>query len=617
MCGIVGIVCKEGRIEGKPIEAMVQALRIRGPDGSSVHLIDEGRVAIGHTRLAVIDLSDTGRQPMCNEDGSVWITFNGEIYNYRLLRGELAKEGHIFRSTSDTEVIIHAYEEWGPACVRRLRGIFAFGIWDSRSRELFLARDHVGVKPLYYWNSGKYFAFASQPKAFMDAPGFTPEVDLEAFSLYLSFGNVPADCSIYRGVRKLLPGHHALFRRNSLDTHRYWSLQYSPRILHKEEAQAAVAEKVRECVQVQSVSDVPVGTLLSGGIDSTIITALLSDKPVRALDTFTLGFEEGQSDERSFARLVADAYDTRHHEEVLTLRGVLSRLSAVIEAFDEPFHLDGLFPMYEVAHLVQGNGHKVVLGGDGGDELFAGYRWYDDFHRQMKQVRRLRHRLKLAWTGGVDDPLAVFFRYNGHLDEEQKQNFAGPAVCSAVQGGDPLWPLRLHWRADLPPVLAAQFLDFNCFLVDHCLYKVDRAAMACGVEVRVPFLDPELIELVFSIDHEIIFAGEDRKALLKDSLSDCLPRTMDLGRKKGFSSPLDTWLVRGLGEIGRSLTCDGSLCARGLLDADQLKNNFTQAPTGVQILLLAAELWSRRWLDNEPFDAKQLNRALASIPAGG
>jgi asparagine synthase (glutamine-hydrolysing) len=606
MCGIVGMWNKAGAVDTVMFDQMVDSLSNRGPDGRGTMFLEKGRVALGHRRLSIIDLSDAGSQPMANETGTLWLTFNGEIYNFLSLRRELEHRGYRFRSHTDSEVIIHAYDEWGTDCVHRFRGIFAFAIYDCRRRELFLARDHVGVKPLYYAYSQEAFIFASLPKAILRADGFRAEIDPEAFALYLAFGNVPADKSIFQGIKKLLPGHRLIVRDWRVEIASYWTVRYSPSITNREEAEEVVAEKVRDCVVAQAISDVPIGTLLSGGVDSTILTGILASTSGHAgLGTFTVGFEEEESDERGFARLIADFYRTNHHDDLLSYETAVALLPEIVEAFDEPFHLNGLFPMYAVSRLVQKNQRKVVLGGDGGDELFAGYRWYDTFNASLKGqqcgVAGLGGWLRMLfrYPPAQQDPVSVFFRYNGFLNNVDQRVWAGRALEPVSANLDVLWPLRRHWHPEYSPVLAAQWLDFHCFLVDHCLCKVDRASMACGVEARVPLLDPELVTLMFSIDHRITLFEGERKALFKRALRDFLPAGMDTQRKKGFSSPINTWLQQGLAESSEPFLLDGSLCAKGYLNPDTIESAYPNAGAGMQLLLLGAELWARRWLEGD------------------
>jgi len=602
MCGIAGIWASSRLIDPKNFDKMIDSLARRGPDGRGVKVLDEGRLYLGHRRLSIIDLSDAGSQPMTNEDGSVWLTFNGEIYNYVGLREKLINYGHEFRSKTDSETIIHAYEEWGYDCVKHLRGIFAFAIYDTRQRSLFLARDHVGVKPLYYHQGTDGFIFASQPRAILEADGFIRKIDPQAFSLYLAYGNIPAASCVYDGINKLLPGHWLVLKDGHVTVRQYWHLQYKPVLFDFDEAVRDVRTKVEDAVHAQSVSDVPVGTLLSGGVDSTIVTALEA-RNKKNVSTFTIGFDEEESDERHYARFTANALGTRHHEQILTYSDAIQLLPEIIEAYDEPFHLNGLFPFYALSSLVQSSGIKVVLGGDGADELFAGYLWYERFQEAMesKSSQQFPHgllsRLGLIKSTGPR-PIEEFFRYNGFLDESTQQALLGKSwqrkYCNDIYG-----TLSSHWEPEQPPVLAAQLLDFNCFLVDHCLTKVDRASMACGVEVRVPFLDIELVELVFSIDHNLVYQNRERKVLLKNALRGALPTGMDSNRKKGFSSPLGLWLQNGLAIAGKDLLLNGSLCASGIFETDKLQTQYPKMNPGAQMLLIGAELWYRCWFEND------------------
>jgi asparagine synthase (glutamine-hydrolysing) len=606
MCGILGYLNHKGAVNRDTFDRMLSTLSQRGPDGQGTIFLEHERIALGHRRLSIIDLSDTGNQPMTNEDGSIWLTFNGEIYNYKDLRQRLEQKGHILHSNSDSETLIHAYEEWGEACVHYLQGIFAFGLFDGRNKILFLARDHFGVKPLYYFSNEDRFIFASQPKAILAADGFRTEIDRTAFSLYLGYGNVPAEFSIYKGVKKLLPGHLLILKDGKQTLKKYWALEYKPVINDLSTAEEVVREKVRKSVLSQTISDVPVGTLLSGGIDSTIVTSLLAAQSGAKLSSFSVGFREEVSDERQYARLAADTFQTAHHEYLLTYEEACRSIPGIVEAYDEPFHLNGLFPYYALSKLVKSHNIKVVLGGDGADEIFAGYLWYEQF----VQDPRLQTRHSGVFgsissffsDGNLEriDSARIYFGYNGFLTSTEQENVLGQEFDSVDVDHSGLYQvLGKHWRPDLPSVLSAQLLDVNCFLADHCLPKVDRASMACGVEVRVPFLDVELAETVFSINHELVFQGQERKALLKRAMQSSFPAAMDTSRKKGFSSPMGHWLENGMASSGYSLVLNGGLCQSGLLNTTYLRDNFHFMDVGKQLLLISAELWFQRWMNNE------------------
>ena len=602
MCGILGQVSWNKPIVIDVFERMLLTLKQRGPDGAGIQNLDNSYAMLGHTRLSIIDLSNAGKQPMSNEDGSVWLTFNGEIYNFRALRDELEKKGHIFKSNTDSESILHAYEEWGVACVNRLRGIFAFGIYDCRNRSLFMARDPIGVKPLFYHTCTDGFIFASQPRAILEASNFKKSVDHKALSFYLAYGNVPAEHCIYSSIKKLKPGHWLLLQDGQITVRQYWTLNYKPVIKDFKEARNVIRNKIEDCIKAQSVSDVSIGTLLSGGVDSTIITSLLASQGGSEFPTFTVGFNEQESDERQFARLVAEAFNTRHRERLLTYPIACSLIQEIVEAYDEPFHFNGLFPYYALSQLVQSEKIKVVLGGDGADELFAGYLWYEHFLKEWNcpdDKNWLSEALLFLSKSSKKIPKAVevFFRYNGYLNPTVQKKLAG-FLIKDIDFTDIYQPLAQHWNADYSPVLAAQMMDFNCFLVDHCLTKVDRASMACGVEVRVPFLDVELVDLIFSIDHELIFHANHRKTLLKQAMAHALPTQLDIRRKKGFSSPVNFWLEQGLASAGEPLLINGGLCSYGYLNPKAIRMYYSRLRPSDQLLLISVELWFLRWIEN-------------------
>ena len=609
MCGIVGVWRETADFDVNIFNSMVDTLASRGPDGRGVKILANGRVYLGHRRLSIIDLSNAGSQPMCNEDGSVWLTYNGELYNFKTLRDSLQNKGHQFKSLSDSEVIVHAYEEWGENCLTYFRGIFSFALWDDNKNTFFLARDPMGVKPLYYYSDDKQFIFASEPRAIIQADGFVKKIDQHSFSLYLAYGNVPGEHCIYEGIKKLLPAHFLKLENNKVIIKQYWQLNYDPIINDSFEAERELRIKIEECVKLQSVSDVPVGTLLSGGIDSTIITAILGDSKKNDISTFTVGFEEKESDESVYARTVANALASRHHEQILNYSKACLLIPDIISAFDEPFHLNGLFPFMALSRFVQSNKYKVMLGGDGADELFAGYLWYEQFLKKQTVVsnRSALNYLQNVFKktlGRTQCPTENFFPYNGYFNPRLQQKLLGGGAKD-INFSNIYHVLNQHWREDLPVVLAAQLLDFNCFMQDHCLVKVDRASMASGVEVRVPFLDAELVELVFSINHNIIFEADQRKSLLKRAMKNAFPVNMDTMRKKGFSSPLKHWLQMGLTKAGNDLIIRGRLCESGLLDADFLNHHYQNMTSANQLLLISVELWFRQWIDNDPLSIEQ------------
>lgn len=611
MCGILGIVQSGQRLQSDVFDRMLDTLAHRGPDGRGVRALGGGAVLLGHRRLAIIDLSPDGAQPIGNEDGTVWLTYNGEIYNYLDLRETLIRRGHRFRSRTDSEVIVHAYEEWGADCVSRLRGIFAFGIWDERDMTLFLARDPLGVKPLYYARYAGRLTFASQPKAILADPDFRREIDPHGLRDFLAFGYVPHARSAFAGMSKLPAGHTATLKGDALALHRYWELDCRPDLGDPREALQRLRVGLGDAVRSQLISDVPVGCFLSGGIDSSLLVALAQPQ-LPSLRSFTVGFKEADSDERNFARIVAVHFGTQHHESVAQERDFGTRLCELQEFFDEPFDPNGPLPFMEVARLARQHDTVVALGGDGADEMFAGYLRYDDFDRPAwippgrpaDIWRMLRRRGLLGPRRSASDDVARYFRYEGCLDAGGLNTLLDARFLEQLDDDAEAAMLPFH-RPDLPAVAAAQYMDMHLYLVDHILCKVDRASMAHGVEARVPFLDPELVRLAFRIPLALHYRHGERKALLKQVAAQFLPAEVVTPRKKGFSSPMGTWLGAHTDTWVRSWLEDGMLVQLGLLRPDwpqrlaALQTEQGEVGLRARWLLLTAELWARRWIAGE------------------
>jgi asparagine synthase (glutamine-hydrolysing) len=599
MCGILGQVNKNLPITKNVFSVMLNQLESRGPDGFGIEILNNGKVALGHRRLSIIDLTENAKQPLCNESGTVWLTFNGEIYNYKALKQELQQLGHHFKTQSDSEVIIHGFESWGHEVVHKLRGIFVFGIYDTTKQELFLARDHAGVKPLYYLHTNDTLIFASEPKAILKSDQYKKAIDTDSFQLYLKYGNVPSDYCIYKGIKKLKPAHWLVYNSfNEIRINRYWQLNYKPTIFNIKDAEEQLYSKVIEAIGIQTASDVPLGSLLSGGVDSTIVTGVLSESLNYQLSTFSIGFDDDASDESEFAELVAKHYNTKHHAQQMNVNFALEGINQLTQIFDEPFHYNGLIPYVFLSKNVAEHHYKVVMGGDGADELFAGYNWYNQFN--LWQINQPKPSLFNRLMGNTysdffkQQSIHQYSKYNGHLPESQIElltyNYNNQLDDSII---------AQYFNPDLPPVLAAQLVDFNCFMPDHCLTKVDKTSMSQGVEVRVPFLDIELIELAFSIDHQLIYNKGERKSLLKKSLNKFLPKDLDSKRKKGFSSPLNRWLSEGIKEKGYNLLNNGYLFSNKLINSDETLTNYDKLSSSNQLLLIGLEMWGRSWMEED------------------
>ena len=627
MCGLVAWASATRALPEDALDRMTDALAARGPDGRGTWRSEAGRVALGHRRLAIVDRSAAGAQPMSDADGRVHLVCNGEIYNHPALRTELEALGHRYRSDSDSETVLHAWKAWGEDCVHRFRGMFAFALWDARESRLFAARDHVGIKPLYLAHRGDGLALASQPKAFRALPGFVPALDRHAFADYLAYGIVPDERAAFDGVEKLPPGHRLTWQDGRVAIERYWRVRHAPRIVDPRVARERLDAALAEAVGLQLMSDVPLASFLSGGIDSSLVTALAGEARGAAMDSLTVGFDEAASDERAHADVAARHVGTRAHVAVLRREEAPALIDDLVEAFDEPFGMGAALPMLRIARLARDEGFTVVLSGDGADELFAGYHHHDALARRYRRRGRASAErvanAPLAWlTRAALGPFHPLEHYRPHeamlapalrhallaempdtgvgTRREDDDDTAGNAARRGRPDRCPRWRERRHFPTDLGAVDAARVYDLNTYLPDEILVKVDRATMAYGVEARVPFLDQRLVELAFAIDGALHHANGERKALLKRVAARVLPASILTTRKKGFSIPLDAWLEADGGAWRREMAdaiVDGRLVAAGALRADTLRATLERASPGVTFQLYLAERWARRWLD--------------------
>ena len=607
MCGIVGQINTRGPVDSSLFEKMLETLAHRGPNGTGVEVLSGGAVALGHRRLAIIDLSDAAAQPMSNEDGTVWLVANGEIYNFRDLRHELVAAGHTFHSHCDSEVIVHAYEEWGDPFVRRLRGIFSLALWDENRQRLFLARDRLGVKPLYYWNHLSGFVFASQPRAILADPCFTRTIDMEALRAFLACRYVPGSMAIYGGMAKLPPAHTLIWERSTIRINRYWTLEYRPEVTDSGDAADLIRERIEEAVRLELVSDVEVGVYLSGGVDSSTLCSIATSSLGNPMSTVTMGFDVPEYDERPFARRAAALMGAVNHEAELSLGAAIRLIPSYINLYDEPFFDHSGLPTLAVSKLAQGHGLKVLLSGEGGDELFAGYMWYEHIAKSLEvsKLTKLKNRLRRPFRKQQTlDPLMQYFDINGILDAQTQST-----LLKSTESFDNLAVFRKEFSPELPLVTALQLLDIKLFLADDLLVKLDHASMACGIEARVPLLDYRLVEAAFSIDVGIVFDRGERKALMKRAVRGLVPDELLTPRKKGFSVPLKTWMESGLHDIATCLVDGGVLVDRGIFDGEGVRGLLARRQPKSTWIMLVTELWARRWLElenleqiSQPFD---------------
>jgi asparagine synthase (glutamine-hydrolysing) len=619
MCGICGLVAGDGeRVPDLDVVARMSGRLVhRGPDDDG--LFHEGPVALAARRLAIIDLAH-GHQPIANEDGSAVVVQNGEIYNYRELKRELEGRGHRFATDCDTEVLVHAYEEWGEPFVERLRGMFALALWDKRRRRLLLARDRFGIKPLYYAAAGGGVSFASELKSLLEQPGFSREIDPRAVSAYLAFNSIPAPLTIFKSARKLPPGHLLRWEGGELELRRYARPGPLPAAELRRESADELAAELREVlddsVRAHLVADVPVGVLLSGGVDSGGLAALASRHTDEPLRTFSIGFEEAGFDELSRARLVAERYGTNHHELVLRPDAV-ELLPKLVEAFDEPFGDSSALPTYLVSELAVSE-VKVALSGEGGDELFGGYYTYvaDLLARRVGRLAALARPLAEALPSRTDRvgfdykakrfaraaALPALERHHGWKEifsPQARAELAGPAAAA----WDPLDLYRARYAetAGAEPLARMQDVDLGIYLVDDLLVKTDRLSMAHSLELRVPFLDPKVAEFAFSLPTGLKVRGLAKKRLLRRALAPLLPREIVQGRKQGFSIPIAAWLRGPLEPFAREVLAPSALARQGLLDPAAVTPVLDRHISGQEDLsrqiwgLMALTLWFDRY----------------------
>ena len=563
MCGIVGKVYRDPSrpVVDEEILAMRDAIANRGPDAGGLYL--DRNVGLGHRRLSIIDLEGSA-QPLSNEDGTIWIVFNGEIYNFMELRNELLARGHQFRTSGDTEVIVHAYEEFGEECVSRLRGMFAFAIWSAREQTLFIARDRVGVKPLFFALDAEAFLFGSELKALLadEYVWANRQIDLDSIHSYLSFLAVPDPVSIYRGIQKLPAGHTLTWRRGQLAIRRYWDVTFrdDEQGVSEEAWTEQMIDALREAVRIRLVSDVPLGAFLSGGIDSSSVVAMMAGLMNRPVKTFSIGFSERAYNEASDAKRVAAHLETDHTELILSPTVARTVIPELLEYFDEPFADSSAVPTYYVSKLAREQ-VTVALSGDGGDELFGGYPW-----RQCQpQYQRVAGRLPQPMRAGIrrlstfipdgvrgknflsriDIP---FERYSldsrAIFDERDRRGLYSSLFAKAIAGSDPYKHLLPHLDGGANRSWESRMMEYDLktYLPNDIMTKVDRMSMRVSLEAREPLLDHHLIELAARIPASFKIRNGVGKYILKRAVAPYLPSEVLEKRKKGFSIPLNTWL---------------------------------------------------------------------------
>jgi asparagine synthase (glutamine-hydrolysing) len=625
VCGIVGFVLArpDGRPEQTVLKRMADRIAHRGPDDEG--FVIRGPAALGIRRLKIIDL-ETGRQPMTGEDGTIWIVFNGEIYNYRELTTRLAAAGHTFRTRSDTEAIVHAWEARGPDALDDLEGMFGLAVWNDATQTLVLARDRLGIKPLYYAvlpDGG--LVFASELKAMLEHPGVSRELDVEALSAYLAHEWVPAPRSMLKGVRKLPPGHRLIYARGEARVERWWDVRYAAVAEPEVEIQAAarLGAALDLAVRQHLLADVPLGVFLSGGLDSATVAAF-ARRHVSRLSTFSIGFDDRSFDESKHARRVAAILGTDHHEEVLGPDAALALVGGLGDLVDEPLGDASILPTYLLSRFAR-KSVTVALSGDGGDEIFAGYPTYQAHRvahawarapRAARAVARatvnrmpvshdnlsLDFRLKRFVAGADLDADTRHAVWMGSFTPDEQRELLGPSALARLSGGPSYaeWE-RLAAAAPAAPWLdRVMYLDLKGYLGEGVLQKVDRASMACSLEVRVPLLDRRVVEIAAALPPHMKLRGLTTKYVLKTLMRTRLPRDIVRRKKKGFGVPLARWFRTELRPLLLEVCEEGAMRRAGLFRPEVVDRLVTEHMRGEAdhrkklYTLLVFMLWARR-----------------------
>jgi asparagine synthase (glutamine-hydrolysing) len=634
MCGIAGQVRVDGgRIAPELLQRMCAAIEHRGPDARGEFIADG--VALGIQRLRVIDL-ETGDQPISNEDGTVVVVLNGEIYNYRELRNELESRGHRFATNGDTETIVHLYEEHGKDCVRHLHGMFAFALWDARRRQLLIGRDRVGKKPLYYALDGERLNFASELQALLEDETVSREVDPAAVDSYLAYGYVPAPATAFRAVGKLPPAHTLVWRDGRVDIDRYWSLDYGTKLagLSEDEACERIRSAVRAATRRRMVADVPLGAFLSGGIDSSTVVAAMAEASSSPVKTFSIGFDRQPFDELAHARRIAELFETEHHEFVVRPAAV-EVLPRIVRHHGEPFADSSAIPSYYLAEMTRRH-VTVALNGDGGDEAFGGYSRYvaNSLAGRIDRVPLVMRRSLAALGGSLPaggaisspvqrarrllgnlalDPAERYARYVQVFDGEQRNALYTDEFSASLASSDALETIVAPWQAasglDVRDIMLE--VDSATYLPGDLIAKIDSATMAHALEARSPLLDHEVLELAAALPAELKIRGREKKWILRRAMRGWIPDEILDRPKQGFSVPVSDWLRDELSAWAREVLLDRGTLARGWFRERGVRDMLDRHAAGWDAeapriwSLLMLELWQREVVERraEPVES--------------
>jgi asparagine synthase (glutamine-hydrolysing) len=622
MCGICGVVSFEpGQSTDKSIlEKMNHTLRHRGPDDEGYYR--DSCASLAMRRLSIIDLF-TGQQPISNEDGDIWVVYNGEIYNFQPVRAELETRGHVFKTQTDTEIIVHAYEEYGDDCVRHFNGMFALALWDSRRRRLLLARDHMGIKPMYYWAGPDKLVFGSELKALTAHPDVPRRISFAAIDLFLSLEYIPSPLTIYENVYKLPPGHILVLEDGKAKVSQFWDVPVQPVGEDEDQCAETLAGLMKEAVRMRLISDVPLGAFLSGGIDSSAVVGYMSQFGTKPVQTFSIGFEDATYNELPYADAVAKHFRTDHRSELLN-PDIASLVEGLVQHHDEPFADTSIFPTYLVSKLARQH-VTVALSGDGGDELFAGYDTYlaerlSRYYGKMPEVMRRNvmpafasmlppqsakkgtiNKVKRMVEGASMDPALQHTRWMIFMNEWEKDSLYCPDLKSALAQGSTASFFKGHFQKakSFDSLAQQQYVDLKTYLADDILTKVDRMSMAVSLEARVPLLDHRIAEFALNLPPHMKLSHSKTKIIMRRALKRLVPDLVLEKPKEGFSIPMKHWLGGSLKPMMMDLLSQQTVQQRGYFNP-QVVSSWIQEHLDGRVnhahrlwALMVLELWHR------------------------
>ena len=628
MCGICGVVNagNDSLIDKGILHQMCQTIYHRGPDDDGFYF--DQQAGLGMRRLSIIDLV-SGDQPVSNEDETLWVVFNGEIYNYKSLHADFVGKGHRFKTKSDTEVIVHAYEEYGERCPEYFNGMFAFALWDVPRRRLLLARDHVGIKPLYYWIGQDRLIFGSELKSVIAHPGVPREIDLVALDQFLTLEYIPTPRTIFKGVYKLPPGYRLVYQEGNVHIEQYWDIPDKDVPNDEKIIEKMLVELIDDSVRMQLMSDVPLGAFLSGGIDSSTVVASMSESSNSSVKTFSIGFDDATYNELPYARAIASRFRTDHTEEILE-PDIADLAERLVRHLDEPFGDFSIFPTYLVSEVARKE-VKVVLSGDGGDELFGGYDTYvaqqmDRYYRYLPASLRqgliptlmgkvpprpekkgLINKTKRFVEGAALPSSLQHTRWMLFMTAEDKSYLYQPDVSACLDGTSTASVLEGHFdrKTGFDPLAQQQYVDIKTYLVDDILTKVDRMSMAVSLEARVPLLDYRIVELAVNLPPQMKLYRGETKRILKQAMAGRLPHEVLNKPKQGFSIPLKNWLRDPLKPMMMDLLSPEKIQRRGYFNPECVSRWVSEHMNGTMNhshrlwALMVFELWNEQIMDEK------------------